>query len=389
MGKIEGKIVDFLLKKKEILFFVAITVLGAITRFNGRAYVSSDMETYLLPWFYAFKNGGGVIALGEQVGDYGLLYQTVIALMSYSSYNPVYLIKIFSIVFDFALAIAVPYFFCVFTKKKTFGLEFNIIYALLMLLPTYALNSAYWGQCDSVFSFFLFLTLFFLYKGEYKKSFLFYGIAFAFKLQSIFILPFIIAYYFYTKKFSILNSLITVVTFWVSGIVAFFNGRELLAPFTIYAFQTDEHKNMYMTFSSPWMLLGQQYELLKVFALMLAFAVLGIGLLLIISKRKSIDGFEEYLQVAAWFVWTCLMFLPAMHDRYAYYLEIILILLSVLNRRYIKYAAVSIVISTFAYGHSLFATGYISVILVVIYLVTWMAFTFCQVFKNEHAECKV
>ena len=57
--------------------------------------------------FETIKNGGGLTALNEQVGDYGLLYQTIIALFTYVDANPVYLYKSFSVIFDFLLALSI------------------------------------------------------------------------------------------------------------------------------------------------------------------------------------------------------------------------------------------------------------------------------------------
>ncbi len=389
MTRVEKQIVEFLIKNKNLLFFAVITVMGAYVRFYGLPLVSADLNDYILPWFYEIADNGGLRALGSQIGDYGLIYQTILAVLTYFNWSPVYLVKILPLIFDFLLCIMVPYFFCQITKKEILSLEYNIIYTLLMLLPTYVINSAYWGQSDSIYSLFVLMTLFSIYKGEYKRSALYYGLAFAFKLQAIFILPFIVAYYFYSKRLSIRNALITIATFWGSGIIAYFNGRSLLAPFTIYVFQSNEHHSMFMNFPSAWMLVGYDYDVFKNMAIVLALAVLGIGLLVVLYKKVSLDSFEDFLRLTAWFIWTSLIFMPSMHDRYAYYLDIILILLCMLDRKYIKYAAVSLIMSTLAYCDFFFLTGYINIYSAVIYLVTYLAFTYCQCFKTIKTELSV
>lgn len=389
MTKVEKQIAEFLIKNKNLLFFAVITVMGAYLRFYGLPLITSDMEGFLLPWYYEILDKGGLQALGSQVGDYGLLYQTILAGLTYINWNPVYLIKFLPLIFDFLLCIMVPYFFCQITKKEILGFEYNIIYALLMFLPTFVINSAYWGQSDSIYSLFVLLTLFSIYKGEYKRSAVYYGLAFAFKLQAIFILPFIIAYYFYSKRMSARNALITLLVFWGSGIVAYFNGRSLAAPFTIYAMQSDEHAFMFMNFPSAWMLVGYDYYIFKTMAIVVALAALGVGLFIVLSKKVSIDSLEDFLKICAWFIWTALIFMPSMHDRYAYYLDIILILLCVLNRKYIKYASVSLIMSTLAYCDYLFYTGYINIYSAVVYLAAYLAFTYCQCFKFEKTELSV
>ncbi len=48
--------------------------------------------------------------------------------------------------------------------------------------------------------------------------------------------------------------------------------------------------------------------------------------------------------------------LPAMHERYSYPLDILLLILGTLNKKYLIYAVVSVMLSTITYGHYLFGT---------------------------------
>lgn len=64
------------------------------------------------------------------------------------------------------------------------------------------LNLSVWGQCDSIYVTFVIWTIYFLYKEKYRKAFIFLGIAFAFKLQAVFIMP-IVFYMYFTKKNSV------------------------------------------------------------------------------------------------------------------------------------------------------------------------------------------
>lgn len=178
---------------------------------------------------------GGVAALEYQIGDYNVLYQTIIALITYIDCNPIFMYKCISILFDYALAASTAWFVSKITNNKIFEIQFNIIYGAVLFLPTVLLNSSCWGQCDSIYTTFLILTLFFIYDEKYVCAFIMLGLGFAFKLQMIFIVPFIISYYFCTQKFSILHISISIIIFWLTGIITFINGRNLLAPFTIYA----------------------------------------------------------------------------------------------------------------------------------------------------------
>ncbi len=191
------------------MFFLIISVLGAWIRFQGRTLISGDMSFYLLPW-YDQMTEQGFFTLKNQVGEYNILYQELMALMTYIPWKPMYMIKVLSMVFDYLLAFAVADFACKIKREKQDSAIFQAVYAIVLLLPPVVLNSAYWGQCDSIFSFFAVLSLIDLYEEKYNRSFIYLGIAFAFKLQTIFIFPFYVCLYFYKKKFSITKFLLAI-----------------------------------------------------------------------------------------------------------------------------------------------------------------------------------
>ena len=64
--------------------------------------------------------------------------------------------------------------------------------------------------------------------------------------------------------------------------------------------------------------------------------------------------------------------LPAMHERYSYPLDILLLILGTLNKKYLIYAVVSVMLSTITYGHYLFGTEgitrYHAILYVLIYI---------------------
>lgn len=56
-------------------------------------------------WLDAFRKGG-FATLGENVGDYNLIYQYILLLISKAPLKDLYLIKLFSVIFDYALALS-------------------------------------------------------------------------------------------------------------------------------------------------------------------------------------------------------------------------------------------------------------------------------------------
>ena len=345
MTKYEKKFIESVLRYRYPIVAVGITLLAVLVRYYGKNYLSDDMTGCFLPWYEYFKTNG-VPGLKEQVGDYNLIYQTILALMARTNYQPVYMIKMLGIVFDFVLAgVFVSIIRGSFNVKDK-----NILlvaYASVLLLPTAVLNSAYWGQTDAVYTVFVLSTLALLYMKKYPLAFIFLGIAFGFKLQSVFILPFIAMLYLNRKDFSFLNILYTVMAFWAVGIVAFIHGRSLMAPLDIYLYQIDNYPKMYFNFPSFWTLFSNDYLCFGNVPIITTATIMLLGVLFLYSRK---DFEQKYFFYATWTVWTVLLFLPKMHERYAFPLDILLLLLCFLDKKCIKYAVLSICLSLMTYG---------------------------------------
>lgn len=64
-----------------------------------------------------------------------------------------------------------------------------LCFCLLLLLPTVILNGAFWGQCDALYGALTLHALACALEGRNRSSLLLLGIAFSFKLQTVFVLP--------------------------------------------------------------------------------------------------------------------------------------------------------------------------------------------------------
>ena len=75
------------------------------------------------------------------------------------------------------------------------------------------------------------------------------------------------------------------------------------------------------------------YYLFKQFSVFLTIAVLGIMMCIIIYKKVDLKNLETFLLTTAWTVFTCIMFLSSMHERYGYLLDIILIVYAAVSAK--------------------------------------------------------
>lgn len=375
MTKIEQKIMDWLVKKKDILFFLIITGMAVASRFWMRGFDSGDFIKFLEPWYETIAEAGGLPALAEQVGDYNVVYQFLIALFTYLPILPIFAYKLLSCAFDLLLGLACGALIAKVKKEPLFGFWFNITYAIVMMLPTVVMNSSLWAQCDSIYTFFLVGTLYFLLEKKDIPAFILYGGAVVFKFQAIFLLPFLLMYYLYTRRFSILLFLIPVGMLWLSGIPAYLYGRSLMTPFIIYSNQTNGYREMWMNAVSFWQLAGNSYTYLGGYATLFAMMILGIMLYCILKGFVKIDTTKQILQLVCWCLWTCTLFLPAMHERYNYPTEIFLLLLTVLDWKYIRFALPVYCCSLITYSVFLFGMGGVNVWWCVVILALWAWFT--------------
>ena len=390
MTSFEKNLLGHIDKHSRLLFVVLAAAIGLLIRWAGRDFVSLDMRDALLPWFDQIKAAGGLSALSSQVGDYGLLYQTIISLMTYVDISPIYQYKLLSVAFDAALAVmaALVYKDLMLNglngKTQTVSREAHesiltrsaLVGVLVWLLPTVMLNSAYWGQCDSIYAFFCLATLYQLRRGSYLFAFVLLGLAFSCKLQTIFIVPFIAVYYLITKRFSVVYILLSVAVMWLMGVVAFAYGRGLLAPLQIYYGQSSHYELMYLSFPSFWVLLGDDYWGFRWYAIFFTLCVVVTGMYVCLNHRRFLHSRVNYYCVVAWFIWSMVLFLPCMHDRYAYLLDLLFVLMACCDRRFIKYAVVALLASLYFYGCFLFVQrDEAPILLSVVYLLAYLHYT--------------
>lgn len=275
-------------------------------------------------------------------------YITIMALLIYLPFEPIYMIKAVSIIFDFLLCGAV-----LLLVRDSGAKEKTLVFTALMLSPVIILNSSCWGQCDSIYVTFLILTLVLIRKEKWFWAFVVYGISFSFKLQAIFMLPFLIVLYLPRKKFSFLIFLIIPVVNVIMCLPAILMGRPISDAFTTYISQTTAYRLMSANCPNLYCICPLPFEFFRTFAVIAAMSILGMGALWSIKEKVNFD-LCHMVQFLIWCIWTCCMFLPAMHERYGYCMELLLIVYAIIWKKKIFTAIMSNLITLCAYGSFLF-----------------------------------
>lgn len=359
--KLEKKLLDWIEKHFKEIFFISIFILSILIRISVFKFVSGDANASLLPWFRSIKNGGGFSSLGNQVGDYNILYQELIAIFTYLPFKPLYSYKMLSCIFDYLLAILMAIIVYEFDENKS-KFKPMLVFVITILFPIVLINSSLWAQCDSIYCFFVILSLFLLYKDKTIQAFLCFGVAIAFKLQAIFVLPVFFLIYFKKKNYSIINFILIPITMIFVSIPSFFFGRNIKQVFSIYLNQTNLYAAMYLNYPNLWGMLNRNnpekfYPMLKNFAILITLAILMLEIFIVLHKKIKLS-LKNILIITFLMVYTCVIMLPCMHERYAFVAEIIAILIVFIDKKTILLALAFWGITLIAYSNFLFFNSY-------------------------------
>ena len=235
ISKVEKKFINWIENHIDCLIIIGIVLFSLILRYFMLSYQSEDFKNFLSPWFYELKEAGGLSGLGNYPGDYNAPYMTILALLTYLKINPLISIKIISIIFDYILAFLVGKFVYDIRSKDNNRKMLSILaFGITLFLPTVVMNGSLWAQCDVIYTTFLVLAFYFLYKDKTLFSFISLGLAFAFKLQFIFVLPVYIILYFRKKNFSILYFLIIPLVNFILCLPAIIAGKPISECLLVY-----------------------------------------------------------------------------------------------------------------------------------------------------------
>ena len=316
MTKFEKRIINFITSHLIPIAFIVVTVLGILIRIPLRHHISFDASTFLLPWYEEIQNNG----LSNQVGNYNLPYQLAIFLLTKLPMEPLYAYKLLSCGFDLLLAVVCAFVIFDITKKWNRTL---LVYCAVLLSPVVVFNSAAWAQCDSIYVFFSVCGLYLLLKDKPFCAMLCFGLSLAFKLQAVFFFPGLLILYFMRKDFSIGHFLAIPLAMVLLSAPMVFVGRSLLELVQVYVGQSDTYHFMTMNYPSLYCIFSaNNYDTYSKVAILLTVTALG-ALFFWIAYHKIEMTRENTVMLLFLSAFTCVQFLPAMHERYGYPYEIL------------------------------------------------------------------
>ena len=294
-------------------FFIPVLVL-LLLRMLVFNYQTLDYQDFLAPWTQYFRSHGGLAAIGKNVGNYNVPYLVFLAICSYLPVSELYLIKLFSVFFDLVLAWALSKM-----VRRVTGSEIRtgLCFAVTLLLPTVFLNGALWGQCDSVYSSLALLSIALVLEEKPVPALIAAGVAFAFKLQAIFVLPMFAAFLF-TGRVKWYHLPIFPAAYLAAVSPAIIAGRGFWD--TVLTYLSDASTiGTGLNYNSPsvFAFITKVSDPVRAgrIGMLLSFAICAIMIIVVIIRRRNVGSLELVVCTAILAVGVPL-FLPHMHDRY-------------------------------------------------------------------------
>lgn len=309
--------------KPYIIYIIYIIAIVAVTLFKFLFFniESSDYILFLSKWFKKIVELGKINALNYTISDYPDSYIFILILGSYITKNSLVFIKLISCIFDIIIFIfgykIINIFDTNIAKKNNL---------LLLIIPGVILNSAILAQCDAIFTSFILIFIYYILKNKNKLALTFLGIAFAFKLQALFIAP-IILYLLVTKKIKIYDILFILLGFIIPFVPSIIFGKGLIANIKILLFQTGEYNMFTGACPNIYSLLFLNYRPINIILkYLLSFVVIIITIFICLNKNKAKFDNKTFLYKLMILSLIVPFLLPSMHDRYFYLANILIII---------------------------------------------------------------
>lgn len=340
--------------KRSLVLTVSLCVMGAIVaRFCLMDFISYDYNIYLSKWVETMRPMSLKAAVTTPIGDYNMPYMYLIFIISKINFPQLYLIKLVSIVFDIVLAVSIMKLVSLKTESPEI---LSLAYVCGFFIPTVFMNSSMWSQCDVIYTAFCFLGLYYALKNKGLLSSILFGLAFSFKIQTIFILPVVIVLVV-ANKIKIKQLIGFIAAFVATLIPPIILGRQFKDTIGIYFTQVSEYPHLALNTHSFYTLISDEhyFDALNMVAIILAAVGCCVMLYISIENYKKLK-LCDFVTLA--FIFTALIpfLLPRMHDRYFYMCDVLSLVFAFYNRRRWYVPLIMIGCSFFDYTWYLFGS---------------------------------
>jgi len=287
-------------------------------------FTTLDFHDFHGAWYDFIQNNGGVWALRSSFSNNTPLYQYLLVAANYVGLSAIPAIKLIPIGFDFVTA-----YFVYRIVRLRYPTGSIALYAFLVALfvPTVVLNGSFWGETDMLYTSCLVACLYFLLAKKNALGLIAFGLAFSFKLQAMFLAPFLLIL-FLKRAISWKYFLLVPAVYVVTIIPAWLVGRPLPELLQIYLGQTDTYRALSMNAPTLYQWFpGDLYDILYPAGMIWCAAMVFFFVTLAYKSRAQLTD-ERLIEWATLSVLIVPYFLPKMHDRFFLPADIFSVLLA-------------------------------------------------------------
>jgi Gpi18-like mannosyltransferase len=311
---------------------IAIAIVAAVA---VRRYLAPDPGPnyidFIGPWFQ-YLDTHGFSGLGQEFANYNVPYLYVLYLGTLLPGNPVIIVKAIAVLFDLSLVAGVG---AIVWRLRGSAMIAAAASACALLIPEIFLDSALQGQADSTYTSFLVWAAYFMIRRRDIAVWVMFGLAFSFKLQALFLLPWILIALI-VQRHRIRAILIGVAVFFATWIPALIAGRNLGSLAGIYLDQTVKSRLTEQAANLWQWVPNSLYDYVRPAGLAFGLGVVAILALVYLRRSRGIDPPEIWLlQVGAAFAAIVPFVLPQMHDRFFFAASVFTFLCATLMPRYL------------------------------------------------------
>ncbi len=311
--------------------------------------ITDDFIYSLEPWYDFIVEKGFFQAFHHRFSDYSPPYLHMMAIATLLPLKKLTALKMIPLAFELIAAWGI---FRILRLKFTEGLAPWWGMLAFLVLPTVILNGAYWAQCDVLYTSMIVWAMYYLFREKPLSAFTFLGLAFAIKIQTVFVFPFFGLLTLKNIKW-MKYWLMVPVMYFVCITPSLLMGRNLQSLLLIYWQLTKSWEPLSLNFPNVYHLIGfaedYHYTFAKGGVVFTGGACLTlVGYIWHISRGKKFSE-ESLLLGALTFAVMVPFLLPHMHERYFYVADVLALIYVLKHRKHFWLPITIVTISTLSY----------------------------------------
>lgn len=311
---------------------IFLSACAIYIRLDLFSYVSGDYEIYLSQWIKHLEQNGPFYSFSVSFSNYSPAYLHLLSINLWLQLKNLYFVKYLSLLFELFAAVAV---YKIVMNKWADEISAAIASIVFLCLPTVIMNGAQWGQCDIIYTSFILWSVYFLTRSKMALSALMLGIAFAFKLQTIFVFPFFLLLLL-KGDFKWKHIPLIFLPFLVSLIPSYLAGRDWFELLTVYFTQDiSNDKNLSFNFPGIYTLFHipvDQFILIRNIGIVVT-GIFAIAIIILLKARSVSLDMQSKIILMLLFALVIPFFLPRMHERYFFIAECLSIVYAFYERK--------------------------------------------------------